>query len=176
MNTCGFSIHKHYLRSKTPIMALTPQLLTPAGKAKLQEELAELKGPRREEIARRLKSAIEMGDLSENADYHAAKEDQGFLEGRVQQIEAILSKATLVEDTDIDTSMVQIGTTVTLKEENEPEEIFDIVGANEANPRQRKISYESPMGSALMGHKKGETVEVVLPDKSVLKIKILKIE
>ena len=157
-------------------MALTPQLLTPAGKAKLLEELAELKGPRRDEIARRLKHAIEMGDLSENADYHAAKEDQGFLEGRVQQIEAILSTAILVEDTDIDTSMVQIGTTVTLQEGNEPEETFIIVGANEANPRQHKISYESPMGAALMGHKKGETVEVVLPNNSILKIKILKIE
>lgn len=157
-------------------MALTPQLLTLAGKAKLQEELAELKGPRREEIARRLKHAIEMGDLSENADYHMAKEDQGFLEGRIQQIEAILSKSTLIEDTDINTSIIQIGNTVTLQEDNEPEETFIIVGANEANPRQRKISYESPMGSALMGHKKGETVEVILPDNSNLKIKILKIE
>lgn len=157
-------------------MAQTPQILTPAGKAKLQEELAELKGPRREEIARRLKSAIEMGDLSENADYHAAKEDQGFLEGRIQQIEAILYSATLVEESDINTSIVQIGNTVTVQEENEPEETFFIVGANEANPRERKISYESPMGSALMGHKKGQTVEVVLPNNSILKIKILKIE
>ena len=157
-------------------MALTPQLLTPAGKAKLQEELAELKGPQREQIARRLKHAIEMGDLSENADYHAAKEDQGFIEGRIQQIEAILSTATLIEDTDIDTSKVQIGTTVTLQEGNEPEETFTIVGANETNPRQRKISYESPMGSALMGHKKGETIEVVLPNNNILEIKILKIE
>ena len=157
-------------------MASTPQLLTLAGKAKLQEELAELKGPRREEIARRLKHAIEMGDLSENADYHAAKEDQGFLEGRIQQIEAILFSATLIEDTDINTSVVQIGNTVTLQEDNEPEETFIIVGANEANPRERKISYESPMGSALMGHKKGETVEVILPNNSTLKIKILKIE
>jgi transcription elongation factor GreA len=157
-------------------MAQTPQILTPAGKAKLQEELAELKGPRREEIARRLKSAIEMGDLSENADYHAAKEDQGFIEGRIQQIEAILYSATLVEESDINTSIVQIGNTVTVQEENEPEETFIIVGANEANPRERKISYESPMGSALMGHKKGQTVEVVLPNNSVLKIKILKIE
>ena len=157
-------------------MALTPQLLTLAGKAKLQEELADLKGPRREEIARRLKHAIEMGDLSENADYHMAKEDQGFLEGRIQQIEAVLSSATLIEDTDINTSTVQIGNTVTLQEDNEPEETFIIVGANEASPRERKISYESPMGAALMGHKKGETVEVILPNKSVLKIKILKIE
>jgi transcription elongation factor GreA len=157
-------------------MAQTPQILTPAGKAKLQEELAELKGPRREEIARRLKSAIEMGDLSENADYHAAKEDQGFIEGRIQQIEAILYSATLVEESEINTSIVQIGNTVTVQEENEPEETFIIVGANEANPRERKISYESPMGSALMGHKKGQTVEVVLPNNSILKIKILKIE
>ena len=157
-------------------MALTPQILTPAGKAKLQEELAELKGPRREEIARRLKHAIEMGDLSENADYHAAKEDQGFMEGRIQQIEAILSSAVMVEDTDSNTSTVQIGHTVTLQEGNDPEEVYIIVGASEANPRERKISYESPMGSALMGHKKGQTVEVILPNKTVLKIKILKIE
>lgn len=157
-------------------MALTPQLLTPAGKEKLQEELAELKGPRREEIARRLKHAIEMGDLSENADYHMAKEDQGFLEGRIQQIESVLSKATYIEDADINTSIIQIGNTVTLQEDNEPEETYIIVGASEANPRQRKISYESPMGSALMGHKKGDAVEVTLPNKSVLKIKILKIE
>ena len=157
-------------------MALTPQLLTLAGKAKLQEELAELKGPRREEIARRLKHAIEMGDLSENADYHMAKEDQGFLEGRIQQIEANLSSATLIEDADINTSVVQIGNTVTLQEDNEPEEVFIIVGANEASPRERKISYESPMGAALMGHKKGETVEVMLPKNSTMKIKILKIE
>ena len=157
-------------------MALSPQIITPAGKAKLQEELAELKGPRREDLARRLKQAIEMGDLSENADYHAAKEDQGFLEGRIQQIEAILATAIVAEDTDINTHVVQIGNTVTLQEGNEPEETYTIVGANEANPRQRKISYESPMGAALMGHKKGETVEVVLPNKSILKIKILKIE
>lgn len=157
-------------------MALAPQILTPAGKAKLLEELAELKGPRREEIARRLKHAIEMGDLSENADYHAAKEDQGFLEGRIQQIEAILYSATMVEEADINTSVVQIGNTVTIQEENEPEETYHIVGANEANPRERKISYESPMGSALMGHKKGQTVEVTLPNNSTLKIKILKIE
>lgn len=157
-------------------MAFTPQLLTPAGKARLQEELAELKGPRREEIARRLKHAIEMGDLSENADYHAAKEDQGFIEGRIQQIEAILSSATVLEDTDVDTSAVQIGTTVTIKEDNEPQETYTIVGASEANPRQRKISYESPMGAALMGHKKSEIVEVPLPNNTTLKITILDIE
>ena len=157
-------------------MAITPQYLTPAGKAKLQEELAELKGPRREEIARRLKHAIEMGDLSENADYHAAKEDQGFLEGRIQQIEAILSTAVLIEGSEINTHMVQIGNTVTLQEGNEPVETFIIVGANEANPRQHKISYESPIGAALIGHKKGETVEVTLPNKSILKLKILNID
>jgi len=157
-------------------MALTPQYLTPAGKAKLQEELTELKGPRREEIARQLKHAIEMGDLSENADYHAAKEDQGFLEGRIQQIEAILSTAVLIEGSEINTHMVQIGNTVTLQEGNEPVETFIIVGANEANPRQHKISYESPIGAALIGHKKGETVEVTLPNKSILKLKILNID
>lgn len=156
-------------------MALSPQIITPAGKAKLQEELAELKGPRREDLARRLKQAIEMGDLSENADYHAAKEDQGFLEGRIQQIEAILATAIVAEDTDINTHVVQIGNTVTLQEGNEPEETYTIVGANEANPRQRKISYESPMGAALMGHKKDETVTVHLPNGKSVMIKIVNI-
>lgn len=156
-------------------MALSPQIITPAGKAKLQEELAELKGPRREDLARRLKQAIEMGDLSENADYHAAKEEQGFLEGRIQQIETILATAIVAEDTDINTHVVQIGNTVTLQEGNEPEETYTIVGANEANPRQRKISYESPMGAALMGHKKDETVTVHLPNGESVMIKIVNI-
>ena len=154
-------------------MAFTPQKITPAGKAKLEEELADLKGPQREEIARRLKHAIEMGDLSENADYHAAKEAQSFMEGRIQQIEFILSSADLIEATDIDTSTVQIGTTVTVQEHGEPEESFTIVGASEANPRQRKISYESPLGSALMGHKTGDTVTVPLPNDSSCVFKIL---
>src|SRR5215210_353884 len=90
--------------------------LTPEGVAKLQEELKELTGARREELSQRLRSAIQMGDLSENADYHKAKEDQSFLEGRIQEIEAVLRSAVIIEKTSGDT--VTVGSTVTLQEES----------------------------------------------------------
>lgn len=152
-----------------------PQYLTLAGKQKLEEELAELRGPRRAEISRRLKHAIEMGDLSENADYHAAKEDQGFLEGRIQEIEAILSDAEVVDEKDIDHSIVNIGNTVTVQEEGEEEEVYILVGATEANTRERKISYESPLGAALMGHKMGDVVDVHTPGGKY-QLKIIRID
>jgi len=147
--------------------------LTPEGEAKLRAELKELTGPRREELAQRLRSAIQMGDLSENADYHKAKEDQGFLEGRIQEIEKILSTATIVEKKQSD--MVEVGSKVTIQEEDYDPETFDLVGATEADPRNGKISNESPFGKALLGHKADETVEAETPGGKV-KLKILKIE
>ncbi len=153
-----------------------PIILTPAGKANLEAELAELKGPKRNEISRRLKSAIEMGDLSENADYHAAKEDQGFLEGRIQEIEAILSHAELADDKELDNKSVQIGNKVTIQEQGEEEECWEIVGASEANPVEGKISYLSPIGAALIDKKAGQKVNVQLPGGAIIVFKILKIE
>ncbi len=99
-------------------MTQQPIYLTPEGEKKLKAELAELTGPRREELSRRLRSAIQMGDLSENADYHKAKEDQGFLEGRIQEIEAILRMAVIIEKTNSD--MVTVGSLVTVQEDNSP--------------------------------------------------------
>src|SRR5512134_1807387 len=99
--------------------------LTPEGAARLREELKELTGPRREELAQRLRSAIQMGDLSENADYHKAKEDQGFLEGRIQEIEAILRTAIIVEKTQSD--VVTVGSRVTVQEDNFDPEVYDVV-------------------------------------------------
>jgi transcription elongation factor GreA len=151
------------------------QFITLAGKQKLEQELAELVGPRRQEISRRLKSAIEMGDLSENADYISAKEDQGFLEGRIQEIQAILKNATVVDENNTNTHEVQIGNKVTLQEGDYPEEVFELVGANEANPKAGKISYESPLGAALMGKHKGDTVTVNAPGGTI-HFKIVKIE
>lgn len=151
-------------------------ILTHAGKAKLEEELAELKGPKRDEISRRLKSAIEMGDLSENADYHAAKEDQGFLEGRILEIEAILSNAEITDANDLNNHTVQIGNVVTIQEEGEPEETWTLVGASEANVKEQKISYESPIGSAIMGKKVGQTAEVSLPNGMTLNYRINQIQ
>ena len=149
--------------------------LTPAGKAKLEAELKELTGPRRLELSKRLKFAIEQGDLSENADYITAKEEQAFLEGRIQELEAVLSDSVVVENEESG-GKVQIGSHVTVQEEGFPEETYLIVGAKEAKPREKRISYESPIASALMGYRKGKTVEVKLPNGAKLKLKILKIE
>ena len=147
--------------------------LTPDGAAKLEAELKELTGPRREELSQRLRSAIQMGDLSENADYHKAKEDQGFLEGRIQEIEAVLRTAVVVEKKHSD--VVTVGSTVTVQEESFSPETYYMVGAKEADPRNSKISNESPIGKALMEHKVGDVVEAETPGGK-LKFKILKIE
>ena len=147
--------------------------LTPEGAAKLEAELKELTGPRREELSQRLRSAIQMGDLSENADYHKAKEDQGFLEGRIQEIEAVLRTAVIVEKTHSD--VVTVGSTVTVQEDNFSPETYYLVGAKEADPRNSKISNESPIGKALMDHKVGDVVEAETPGGK-LKFTILKIE
>ncbi len=150
-------------------------IITKAGKAKLEEELAELKGPRRMEISRRLKSAIEMGDLSENADYITAKEDQGFLEGRILEIETILSNAEVVDEDNVRSDKVQIGHKVTVREGDEDEEVFELVGISEVNTLLGKISYESPIGSALLDKRPGEKVQVKTPG-GVLEFTIVKIE
>ena len=147
--------------------------LTPEGETKLKAELAELTGPRREELAQRLRSAIQMGDLSENADYHKAKEDQAFLEGRIQEIDSILRSAVIIEKKQSD--MVNVGSTVTIQEDNYDAETYYVVGAKEADPRKGRISNESPFGVALMGHKVGDVVEAETPGGKV-KLKILKIE
>lgn len=150
-----------------------PTYLTSEGEKKLQAELAELTGPRREELAQRLRSAIQMGDLSENADYHKAKEDQAFLEGRIQEIEFLLRNVVIIEKTKGD--VVTVGSTVTVQEEDNDPETYYLVGAKEADPRNGRISNESPIGSALIDHKVGEVVEADTPGGKI-KFKILKIE
>ncbi len=147
--------------------------LTPEGEVKLKAELKELTGPRREELAQRLRSAIQMGDLSENADYHKAKEDQGFLEGRIQEIEAILRTAVIIEKSQSD--IVVVGSHVTVQEDNYDPGTYHVVGAKEADPRKGKISNESPLGSALLNHKAGDVVEADTPDGKI-RFKILKVE
>ncbi len=149
--------------------------LTPEGKEKLETELEELKTTGRKELAEQLKQAISMGDLSENADYHKAKEDQGFMEGRIQEIEAILRNAKVIE-TRSSYNEVQIGAHVTIKEEDYPPETYHLVGSKEASPREGKISHESPIGKALLGHKVGDIVEATLPNGGRIKLEILKIE
>ena len=150
-----------------------PTYLTPEGEIKLRAELAELKVPRREDLAQRLRSAIQMGDLSENADYHKAKEDQGFLEGRIQEIESILRTAIIIEKSQSD--FVSVGSHVTIQEADFDPETFYVVGAKEADPRNGKISNESPIGSALMNHKVGDVIEADTPGGKI-RLKILKVD
>lgn len=149
--------------------------LTPEGKEKLETELQKLKTIGREELAGRLKHAISMGDLSENADYHKAKEDQGFLEGRIQEIETILKNSEVIQEKD-NYHEVSLGAKVTIKEGDYPPETYHLVGSKEANPREGKISHESPIGKALLGHKIGEVVKVDLPQDGAIELEILAIE
>lgn len=151
-----------------------PHYLTPEGAEKLQAELDELKGTKREELSARLRSAIQMGDLSENADYHKAKEDQGFLEGRIQELEAILRNSVIIEKTK-STGVVTIGSNVTIQEEGFDPESYHLVGPTEADPRKGKISHESPIGRALMDKKVGDVAEAETPGGKI-KFKIIKIE
>ena len=149
--------------------------LTSEGAARLSAELEDLRGPQRADIARRLRDAIQMGDLSENADYHKAKEDQGFLEGRIQELEFTLRNAVIVNEAEIPRDIVAVGTHVVLQEEGFEPENYQLVGAKEADSLSGKISDESPIGKAVIGHSAGETVIVETPGGSP-KIKILKIE
>jgi len=149
--------------------------LTAEGAARLKAELEELKGPARTALAQRLRSAIQMGDLSENADYHKAKEDQGFLEGRIQELDHLLRNAVIIDDLPVNHDEVAVGSHVTIQEENYDPETYHVVGSKEAEPRKGRISNESPIGRALMGAKVGDTVSAETPN-GTLKFKILKIE
>lgn len=149
--------------------------LTFEGAQNLREELARLKGPERDELAKRLRSAIQMGDLSENADYHAAKEYQAFLEGKIQELEYILKNAVIIEELENDHGVVTLGTRVTIQEEDNPPETYHLVGAKEADPRNGRISNESPFGAALLGSREGEDVIAQTPAGQV-HLKILKID
>ncbi len=142
----------------------TPIYLTAEGAEKLRQELKYLETTKREEIAQRLRSAIQMGDLSENADYHKAKEDQGFLEGRIQELKFTLQNAEIIDQSNNGKrDVVDIGATVTIQEGDYEPETYQLVGAKEANPRQGKISNESPLGQALLGRRVNDEVKVKAP-------------
>jgi len=148
--------------------------LTEEGKHKLQVELEELEGPRRSKIATRLKSAIEMGDLSENADYKKAKEDQGFLEGKILEIKYTLDKAIILDESN-GNDKVRVGCKVTVQEEDFPPETYFLVGSHEADPGANKISHISPIGNALLDMQVGESVNIKTPGGEFT-LKILEIE
>ena len=149
--------------------------LTAEGEKVLREELDRLINIERIALAARLRDAIQMGDLSENADYKKAKEDQGFLEGRIQEVEYILRNAIIINENVVNRDKVSIGALVTIQENEDAPEVYHLVGASEADPRNGKISHVSPIGSALMDHRVGDAVEVITPG-GVIIFKILKIE
>ena len=148
--------------------------LTKEGFEKLQEELDYLRGVKRQEVADRLHEAMEGGELIENAEYEAAKNEQAFVEGRIQELEILLATARVIEDNKKKNDAVQVGSTVTIQEVGYEEETYTIVGAAEANPRDGKISNESPIGKAILNHRPGDEVQVETPDGSY-KIRIVKI-
>lgn len=154
-------------------MAQEKQFLTAKGAAKLRKELEALKGPGRVGIAERLRKAVRQGDLSENADYTNAKEQQAFLEGRILELETLLRKATIVERPG-SSGQVEIGSTVVVSEDSQNKSTFLIVGAKEASPREGRISHESPIGKALMGKKVGETAQAETPGGRI-RLKILEV-
>lgn len=150
-------------------------ILTRQGMSILEEELKHLKEVRRKEIAEKIKEARAQGDLSENAEYDAAKEEQGEIETRIGEIEEILDNAELAsENTEAGTAYIGSVVTVLDLEEKEEETLY-IVGSNEANSRLNKISNESPIGKALIGGREGETVTVEAP-AGAFRLKILKIQ
>ena len=140
-----------------------PVFLTSEGIEELRRELDYLVNVRRPELARILRRAIQQGDLSENADYIAAKEEQAFLEGRIQQIETMLRNAVLIESNG-PAGVVDLGSRVTVLEEGrEAPEVFRIVGPAEADPLNGKVSHQSPLGQALLGRRAGDVVTVDAP-------------
>jgi transcription elongation factor GreA len=138
--------------------------LTREGYQKLQEELDNLRTTKREEIAARLREAADGEDLIENAEYEAAKNEQAFVEGRIKDLELLLATAKIIEETKA-TELVQVGSEVTIQEVgSKTKDVYEIVGAAEANPMEGHISNESPLGKALLGHRTGDLVTVDAPD------------
>jgi transcription elongation factor GreA len=154
---------------------MTTNFLTKEGFQKLQDELDFLRSTKRLEVASRLHEAMEGGELIENAEYEAAKNEQAFVEGRIQELEILLATAHVIEDNGRDKSgLIQVGSKVTIKEQGFDSETYIIVGVAEANPREGKISNESPIGKAILGHRSGEEVTVETPS-GTYKVKIVKV-
>jgi transcription elongation factor GreA len=149
-------------------------IITPEGLANLKAELDQLTTTRRREVAARIKEAREFGDISENAEYDDAKNEQAMLEARIAQLEEKLRSATVIDSTDLGTDVVRVGSTVHVKEGGKSTK-YTIVGSAEANPAELKLSNESPVGKALLGHKRGEEVVFSTP-RGERKLKITKID
>jgi len=153
---------------------MPPSYLTRHGFQKLQEELDHLRTVKRQEVAQRLHEAMEGGELIEDAEYEAAKNEQAFVEGKIQELEILLANARIIEEKG-KMDVVQVAATVTIREGEAEPEVYTIVGPAEASPREGRISHESPLGKALLNHKAGDSVTVDAPDGSFT-VQIIKVE
>jgi transcription elongation factor GreA len=152
-------------------------VLTPEGLVELKAKIEYLRTTRRREVAQRIKEAREFGDIAENSEYDDAKNEQAMLEKQIADLEEKLRNARVIDDKQVDTEMVGVGVTVHVKDQKTDKSTkFKIVGSAEADPAESKLSNESPVGKALLGHKRGETVTVPVPRGPARKLKITKIE
>ena len=157
-------------------MAEQGKILTKASYQKLEDELEELKVNKRKEIAAKIKEAREQGDLSENAEYDAAKDEQRDIEARIDELENILKNAQIIDSKKIDFDKIHMGCKVRVRDMGTRKElVYEIVSSTEVNSREKKISYESPIGEALMNKEVGDVVEIQIPAGS-LRYKVLNIE
>ena len=147
--------------------------MTPAGLEALEKELEELKTVRRKDVAEKIKVARGFGDLSENSEYDEAKNEQGFIESRIAQLEAMLKHARVIDNDDLSLEHVSVGTHVKIEDEDGEVEEYDITGSTEADVDANRISDESPVGSALIGKKAGDSVDVTLPNGNIITYKVL---
>ena len=143
-------------------------LLTDEGLKSYEQQLEYLKTVKRKEVAEKIKVALSFGDLSENSEYDEAKNDQAILEARITQIEEILQNAKIIDESELSNELIHIGSKVRLRDcEFDEEAVYQIIGSNEADPFEGKLSDESPVGSALLGHRVGDTVDVDTPDGTI---------
>jgi len=173
VHLCIFALRGKLTENGVLIMMNEKQVvLTREGLLKLEQEKETLKAVKRREVAERIKQAIEFGDISENSEYEDAKNEQAFIEGRIRTLEKMLRNPMVIESTEEGHNQVNLGSRVILRD-MEMDEAFEctIVGAAEANPMENRISYESPVGAAVMGHKQGDVFEVQVP-AGVIKYKL----
>ncbi len=152
-------------------------LLTPEGLEKLKAEIEYLSVAKRREVAERIKEAREFGDISENSEYDDAKNEQAMLEARIAALEDKLRSASVIDASELPADVVRVGSAVTVEDQGSGKTLqYTIVGSTEANPSENKLSNESPVGQALLGHPRGDTVKVQLPTGKTRKLKITKID
>lgn len=157
-------------------MATKELVITPEGLKALEDELEQLKTVKRREVAEKIKIARGFGDLSENSEYDEAKNEQGLVETRIVYLEKMLKNVRVLDESELSTDAVMVGSRVVVKDEDDEEEEYTIVGSTEANPAEGKISDESAVGKALMGHKVGDVVNVTVPSGAVIHYEILEIK